>query len=266
MPLNPQAPPTHPLLFLPQWPNCIYAASWTEKKRERERGNFNMLRRFSPRQISKLNCLDLKKQKDDKKKTSDIFALFCCLLVFFFCFSFFFATENLSQTCLYEAERRECVRQVPTGSPAERNRRGCTLLACVRVRAWVRVLACSWANLGKHIPWDKALSACSLGKCTKKKRSVDPAKEKNLKKSRHTHRFFLNTWMKELSVSVCGCCSIQRCPKQQRRPSQASADGSGCQESSCYVCYSSDRQPPQTPGSSVRNKKKQNAEATHKHL
>lgn len=37
------------------------------------------------------------------------------------------------------------------------------------------------------------------------------------------YRFLTREWEK-LSVSVCDCCSIQRCLKQQRRPSQASTD------------------------------------------
>lgn len=106
MPPNPPAP--FPSTVFPQWPNCIYAARWMEK---RERGNFYLLWRFSPRQNSKLNsiCLDLKKQK----MTKDNIRHFCFIL-------FVFCHWNLSQTCLYEAERRERVRQILTGSPAER--------------------------------------------------------------------------------------------------------------------------------------------------
>ena len=36
--------------------------------------------------------------------------------------------------------------------------------------------------------------------------------------------WFLTREWEKLSVSVCDCCSIQRCLKQQRRPSQASTD------------------------------------------
>lgn len=119
------------LLFLPQWPNCIYAARWTKKRKKKsKRGNFYMLRRFSPRQISKIELL--KKQKMMKENIQH------------FCFIFlWFCHWNLSQTCLYEAERRERVRRELTASPAERKPGGCTLLVCVWVlRAWVRVLAC----------------------------------------------------------------------------------------------------------------------------
>lgn len=119
-------------LFPPQWPNCIYAARRTRKKKTKKskRGNFYMLRRFSPRQISKIELL--KKQKMMKENIRRFCFIFLC-----------FCHWNLSQTCLYEAERRERVRPELTASPAERKPGGCTLLVCVCVlRAWVRVLAC----------------------------------------------------------------------------------------------------------------------------
>lgn len=64
------------LLFPPQWPNCIYAASRTKKKSER--GNFYMLRRFSPRQISKIELLKKQKMmKENIRRFCFIFLCFC---------------------------------------------------------------------------------------------------------------------------------------------------------------------------------------------
>lgn len=43
------------------------------------------------------------------------------------------------------------------------------------------------------------------------------AKEKKKQKKQKTSRCInFNTWMRELSVSMCDCCSIQRCLKQTR--------------------------------------------------
>lgn len=56
----------------------------------------------------------------------------------------------MSQTCLYEAERRERVRREPTASPAERKPAGCTLPACVRV-CFACMSACVSALTGKLV-------------------------------------------------------------------------------------------------------------------
>ena len=72
-PLNPPPPspstptrPFPPLLFSPSGQTVFMLLDEWKK----ERGNFYLLRRFSPRQNSKLNsiCLDLKKQQMKKKK------------------------------------------------------------------------------------------------------------------------------------------------------------------------------------------------------
>lgn len=128
---------------------------------KKERWNFYLLWRFSPRRNSKLNsiCLDFDKrwQQQQKTITSNIFVfvLFC------------FCHWNLSQTCLYEAERRERVRQTLTESLAERGKQADVHCwrACVCVHECVCYKRVN-GQLVKHIPWDKALSACSLGKCT----------------------------------------------------------------------------------------------------
>lgn len=51
---------------------------------------------------------------------------------------------------------------------------------------------------------------------------------------------FENTRVKEVSVSVCGFCSIQRCLKQPEEEThhKHQPTHSGCQESWCYMCYS----------------------------
>lgn len=63
-----------------------------------------------------------------------VFALFSCLWVSFFCFCWvLFATENLSQTCLYEAERRERVwRTVGVRANEWACMMGARVLACLR--------------------------------------------------------------------------------------------------------------------------------------
>lgn len=151
----------------------------------------------------------LKETKYDKKITSDIFVLFV------------FATENLSQTCLYEAERRERVRRILTGSPAERKTRGCTLLACVCacMSACVSVLM---GNLWTHSLGQSSFSLFygEMYKCC-----VDLQRKKKLADVLVLTREWKNC------PYPCDCCSIQRCLKQQRRPSQASTDRSSCQES-----------------------------------
>lgn len=99
-----------------------------DERKRRERWNFYLLWRFSPRQNSKLNsiCLDFKKQKITKVNIQLFKFYFVC-----------FCHWNLSQTCLYEAERRERVRQILTGIACWEETRGCTLLACVCVHECV---------------------------------------------------------------------------------------------------------------------------------
>lgn len=128
MPLSPSAP--SPLLFSPSGQTVFMLLDEWKK----ERWNFYLLWRFSPRRNSKLNsiCLDLKKQQMTKDN----------IQLFFLCFFFFnfvcFCHWNLSQTCLYEAERRERVRQILTGSPAERKQGDVHCWrACVRVHECV---------------------------------------------------------------------------------------------------------------------------------
>lgn len=145
MPLNPPA-------LSPQWPNCIYAARRMEKKK---RGNFYLLRRFSPRQNSKLNCTRFG-QKMTKSNIRHLFFLFC------------FCHWNLSQTCLYEAERKERVRQILTGSPAER-KHGDVHCWRVCVRAWVRVngqLVNTFlgTKLFQPVLWGNVQTLCGLAK------------------------------------------------------------------------------------------------------
>lgn len=113
-----------------------------------------MLRRFSPRQISKIELL--KKQKMMKENIR-------CFCFIFLCFCHW----NLSQTCLYEAERRERVRPELTASPAERKPGGCTLLVCVCVFACMS--ACVSVLTGKLVNTFLGTKLCqpvALGKCT----------------------------------------------------------------------------------------------------
>lgn len=184
---------------------------------KKERGNFYMLRRFSPRQISKLNCLDLKKQKMTKYNIRLFF------LLYFVCFLPLKLEPNVP---LRGWEEGAC----PTDAdetPADR-KQGDVHCWCVCVFACVHECVCQCVNgqlvntflgtkLFQPVLWGNVQMLCGLAKKSKKKKT--------------SRCIGFNTRMKELSVSVCDCCSIQTCLKQQRRPSQASADRSSCQES-----------------------------------
>lgn len=129
---------------------------------KKERWNFYLLWRFSPRRNSKLNsiCLDFDKRWQQTKKKDNI-QHFC------FCFVFVFATETWA---------KRASTRLRGGSASDRHwrdrlqrERKQADVHCWRACVCVHECVCSKrvnGQLVKHIPWDKALSACSLGKCT----------------------------------------------------------------------------------------------------
>lgn len=143
--------------------------------------------------------------------TSDIFffflALFSCLWVSFvlFLFLLFFATENLSQTCLYEAERREHVwRTVGVRANECACMMGARVLACLRAELVNTFLG---TKLPRPVLWG------NVQKKQKKNKTWGLARKRN-PRTRASGSCYENTRVKEVSVSVRGCCSIQRCLKQ----------------------------------------------------
>lgn len=151
-----------------------------------------MLRRFSPRQISKIELL--KKQKMTKENIRRFCFIFLC-----------FCHWNLSQTCLYEAERRERVRPELTASPAERKPGGCTLLVCVCVFACMS--ACVSVLTGKLVNTFLGTKLCQpvlLGNVQMTRGLA--GKEKRADESIWTHE-----WKSRLYVRDCRC--VQSCPE-----------------------------------------------------
>ena len=144
MPLNtpplhpPPSRPRPPLLFSPSGQTVFMLLDEWKK----ERGNFYLLRRFSPRQNSKLNsiCLDLKKQQMGKKKkkiTSDIFV---------FIFVCFLPLKLEPNVPLRGWEEGACPTDTDGIACREENKGmytvGVRVCVCVCVCACVRVLAC----------------------------------------------------------------------------------------------------------------------------
>lgn len=121
--------PFPPLLFSPSGQTVFMLLDEWKKKS----GNFYMLRRFSPRQISKLNSLDVKKQK----MTKDNIRRFC-----FIFFVFFFATETWAKRASTRLRGGSVSDRCWQDRPQRGNKGMCTVGVHVCLRAWVRVVAC----------------------------------------------------------------------------------------------------------------------------
>lgn len=120
-PEHPPAP--SPLLFFPQWPNCINAARWTEK---REMELFTCCDVLVPGEIPNWTLFGLKETKGNTQH---------------FSFILFLPLKLEPNVPLRGWEEGVCLTDT-NGIACREETRGCTLLACVCLRAWVPVLTC----------------------------------------------------------------------------------------------------------------------------